>query len=267
MLPSLRKFRKELIQPSDPVRRYIRYSLGEIILVVIGILLALQINAWNQDRLDRRKERHHLSQLIEELAAQDSLLIQHDEFETGIAESASKLLSQFYKEKAFIPSDSMFMNMNALIIRGTFHVRNTIFRELSSTGDIELIRNEPLRHRIGAHYQNMDRLQSNVLFNNTNLVDGVIIPELLDATIFSVDHLVPATKDRMKLTDQNFGSHGDMAVRYLAEEAFRRNERWLGLHNRIMQRWIIAHYHAMSFRDAREDVRTLSSLITRELEK
>ncbi|MDX1472166.1 MAG: DUF6090 family protein, partial [Flavobacteriaceae bacterium] len=43
--------------------KYFLYAIGEIILVVIGILIALQINNWNQNRLDRRQETEILAQL------------------------------------------------------------------------------------------------------------------------------------------------------------------------------------------------------------
>jgi hypothetical protein len=36
---------------------YLKYALGEIVLVVVGILIALQINDWYQERLDRQTER------------------------------------------------------------------------------------------------------------------------------------------------------------------------------------------------------------------
>ena len=50
MLTFLRKIRKSLIE-SGSARKYIVYAIGEIALVVIGILMALQINNWNEERL------------------------------------------------------------------------------------------------------------------------------------------------------------------------------------------------------------------------
>jgi len=48
--------------------RYLKYAVGEIILVVIGILIALQINDWYQDRLDRESERSYLVSMQQDLA-------------------------------------------------------------------------------------------------------------------------------------------------------------------------------------------------------
>lgn len=48
--------------------RYLKYALGEIVLVVLGILIALQINDWYQDRLDRRSEREYLQSMMRDLS-------------------------------------------------------------------------------------------------------------------------------------------------------------------------------------------------------
>ena len=43
--------------------KYFKYAIGEIILVVVGILIALQINNWNEQRKNNTKEQQILSQL------------------------------------------------------------------------------------------------------------------------------------------------------------------------------------------------------------
>ena len=66
MLTFLRKVRKSLID-SGSTRRYLIYAIGEILLVMIGILLALQVNNWNEWRKDRIKERQILEQIQDDL--------------------------------------------------------------------------------------------------------------------------------------------------------------------------------------------------------
>ncbi len=48
---------------------YLRYAVGEILLVVIGILIALQINNWNEERIERRQAREFALALADDLAA------------------------------------------------------------------------------------------------------------------------------------------------------------------------------------------------------
>ena len=73
MLTFLRKIRKSLIESMPAVkavgniRKYILYATGEILLVMIGILLALQINNWNEFRKDRKTETRILIELKENL--------------------------------------------------------------------------------------------------------------------------------------------------------------------------------------------------------
>ena len=59
MIPFFRKIRKKMADDNKPMR-YARYAIGEIILVVIGILIALQINNWNEDRKSIQKVREIL---------------------------------------------------------------------------------------------------------------------------------------------------------------------------------------------------------------
>jgi hypothetical protein len=54
MIPFFRKIRKKMADDNRPLK-YMRYAIGEIVLVVIGILIALQINNWNEERKKREK--------------------------------------------------------------------------------------------------------------------------------------------------------------------------------------------------------------------
>ena len=49
MIKIFRSIRKKLIE-QDKVRKYLLYAIGEIFLVVVGILIALQVNNWNENR-------------------------------------------------------------------------------------------------------------------------------------------------------------------------------------------------------------------------
>ena len=76
MIPFFRKIRKKMADDNRPLK-YMRYAIGEIVLVVIGILIALQINNWNQDRLHSISLKGHLKSLTQ--------AIQHDINEQSIS--------------------------------------------------------------------------------------------------------------------------------------------------------------------------------------
>lgn len=66
MINFFRRIRKQLADDNKPVK-YMRYALGEIILVVIGILIALSINNWNEESKERLLENEILSDLLIDL--------------------------------------------------------------------------------------------------------------------------------------------------------------------------------------------------------
>ncbi len=61
MINFFRKIRKQLADQNKPLK-YFRYAFGEIVLVMIGILLALQVNNWNEVRKDQRRVKEHPSE-------------------------------------------------------------------------------------------------------------------------------------------------------------------------------------------------------------
>ena len=66
MLPFFRKIRWRLAQDNQ-FFKYSRYAIGEIVLVVIGILIALQVNDWNKERINRIEENTYLNRLVQNL--------------------------------------------------------------------------------------------------------------------------------------------------------------------------------------------------------
>lgn len=63
MIKFFRKIRYDLME-KNKTGNYLKYAIGEIILVMIGILLALQINNWNNDRIERKLETNILSEIL-----------------------------------------------------------------------------------------------------------------------------------------------------------------------------------------------------------
>ena len=66
MIKFFRTIRKSLLMENN-TSKYFKYAVGEIILVVIGILIALQINNWNENKKVKEKERQVLTEIISDL--------------------------------------------------------------------------------------------------------------------------------------------------------------------------------------------------------
>jgi hypothetical protein len=66
MFRFFRKIREEILVTKKS-RKYISYAVGEFILVVLGILIALQINNWNEERIEQRQIADYAQSLINDL--------------------------------------------------------------------------------------------------------------------------------------------------------------------------------------------------------
>ncbi len=147
MLTFFRKLRKGLLN-SGATRKYLLYAIGEIALVVIGILIALQINNWNQFRLDRIQETAILHQLKSEF---DANLIEADrkiymrDFIIKASERLIELIdnSSLIVENRHIDSLIIYTRLNP-----TFNKRPGVTAELLNSGKLYLISNSEIRRLI-----------------------------------------------------------------------------------------------------------------------
>jgi len=72
MLKFLRSARRKLLDQGS-FRKYLAYATGEVILIMVGVLLALQVNTWIENRKDRSLEKIYIERLINDLKA-DAIL-------------------------------------------------------------------------------------------------------------------------------------------------------------------------------------------------
>jgi hypothetical protein len=70
---NLKKIRIKLIEEGK-LTKYLTYAFGEIIIVVIGILLALYLNNWNQNRADKKLEIQYYQSIRNQLKEDSNIL-------------------------------------------------------------------------------------------------------------------------------------------------------------------------------------------------
>ena len=148
MLTFLRKIRRSLIESSS-FRKYVLYAAGEIALVVIGILIALQINNWNEDRKTRQYESILLKELQVELKSnKDDIDQTVNTLNTAI--TANKVIVSLYENPPPY-SDTMDVHFARLYSFSFFIANKTVYEKLKITG-IDIIQNEEIRKRVSALY-------------------------------------------------------------------------------------------------------------------
>jgi hypothetical protein len=144
MIPFFRKLRKQLSDDNKPLK-YLRYAIGEIVLVVIGILIAISINNWNQNKINKISEKL----LLKEINAEFKL--NKEELESTIRDYVLIRDQCDYLRKSF-PIDISQINKDTLS-RTLNQIRNLFSADLSmgsistliNTSSFEIISNTELR--------------------------------------------------------------------------------------------------------------------------
>jgi len=159
MLRIFRNTRQRLIQNGQTIK-YFRYAIGEVFLVVIGILIALQINNWNENRKLQKKELTLLREM------QSNLNEDLQDFDFNIKGTKMRLLANEIVlqvlEDSLPQHDSLKTHFANFV--GSYQLtENTgAFDNLKSIG-FDLVRNDSLRARITRLYSNryvyLDKLE------------------------------------------------------------------------------------------------------------
>lgn len=115
--------------------RYLKYAIGEIVLVVVGILIALQINNWNEQRKENLKEQALLVRLEKEFKSNKEQLLSKIEIRNTIIENCERLL-EFYNEPENATRDSILFYLSSMV-PSTF---DTVQNDLVSSGTVEILK-------------------------------------------------------------------------------------------------------------------------------
>jgi len=147
MIKFFRKIRQNLLNEGKTTK-YFEYAIGEIILVVIGILIALSLNNWNENRKTEKFEQEILT-LIDQNLEQDSTLISIELSKGKEAiELTNRLLTQVTKQNY---NDSLNRWMGKIISFERFKSQSSAFEVLKAKG-IENILNKELQVELISYY-------------------------------------------------------------------------------------------------------------------
>mgnify|MGYP003676018979 CR=1 FL=1 len=167
MIKFFRKIRQRLLI-ENRFSKYLLYAIGEIILVVIGILIALQINTWNENGKISEQEKSYLNRLL--LENKKDVFTFTNEIKR-LEDNNLKIanLGKAFKDKN--SSDSVLVHsVNEYVIYGSlypvFNPSTSTYEDLSSTGNLNVIKDTQLRDHIVGHYEDYQLVESNFKINN-----------------------------------------------------------------------------------------------------
>ncbi len=154
MINFFRKIRKKLADDNKP-KKYARYAIGEIVLVVIGILIALSINNWNEVRKTTNIEIEYLIRLRSDLVNDTAYYHRRIKY-------ADKVFADH--KKAFIISHTQiaspqdfYQSFNNLEWSSeALSIRDITYNEMHNAGQINIIRNDKIKTEILEFYRQVD---------------------------------------------------------------------------------------------------------------
>lgn len=178
MIKIFRNIRRKLLAGGNTLS-YFQYAIGEIILVVIGILIALQVNNWNSHRIDKQRESVYLKNINRDLKEQLISIQSQMDYEFSIIQLAKPLIINYKEHREFKVDSAFTASVGRLTGRMTFVKNNPTYIELLSSGNIDIISNDSLKNELINYYQQMERMEQIINKNNNLFTDAVFIPEML----------------------------------------------------------------------------------------
>ena len=153
MIKFFRKIRLKLLA-ENKVSKYVLYAIGEIVLVVIGILIALSINNWNESQNQSKKELSLLLNLKNDIVEDIIKLKQQDSVYLAFETDAALGIELFNKAKTIKDIDSV-----AKLTVGLWSVlfmNNNTYNEMISSGNMYTMKNMELQKQITRYYLNVE---------------------------------------------------------------------------------------------------------------
>lgn len=165
------KDRKKLLDQNKTIQ-YLRYAIGEILLVVIGILIALYISNWSESRKEREDEKYILGEVLSNLKEDAVLINQIIGQRLRSKKSVENMLA--YLPAHTVNSDSLSSDLIRFITFERYFPINNAFEMLKSKG-LKLSNNK-LTSRISRYYDyDQHRTQRSV-----EDIEEAIMPILLN---------------------------------------------------------------------------------------
>ena len=239
MIKFFRKIRQNLLSEGK-TGKYFKYAIGEIVLVVIGILIALQINNWNTNRIERLKEDNYLVNLKRDFKNQLEIIERNLSGEEYIYNSLNKAKINFDNHKKIRAVKEDLILITPMNDRYTFTITSPTYTELLSTGNIDLITDKSFKTQMVKYYEDLE-LTSKVIQKNNDHKDNVVNAKTLSIFEIVGGSDISSTYSGLRPTFENYDTPGE--IMDIVKTTISKPQNQLLLLNMIRFRRLIAKTH------------------------
>jgi len=196
MIKFFRNIRKKLLLEGK-FFNYLKYAVGEIVLVVIGILIALQINNWNDQRKVNVQEIKLLKEMIQNLDANIKTLEEMNQFQTQHIQGIDRILYHFKNETS---SDSLKEYFTTTVHTETLNLSYATFETIKTIG-FDIIKNDSIRLAIMDLYEVSFKHQEKTITEVVSPIYHQVINEWRLKNLQNIDRIFNSIEFR---NDENF---------------------------------------------------------------
>jgi len=180
MVKIFRKIRQRLLS-ENKFSRYLLYAIGEIFLVVIGILIALQINNWNESKKNQKIELRYLKELKSEFAQNLVLANESIRSNENIKASSAKMLKFTGEKRIEISEMELALTMNQSFAPNPRYIPSpSIIEDLINSGIIASINNDTLRIQLAEWFVILEfaKRKEDEIFEQRNAITELILSQI-----------------------------------------------------------------------------------------
>jgi len=156
MIKFFRKIRKQLLT-ENKFSKYLLYAIGEIILVVIGILIALGVNNWNQEKKDHHLGENYLLRIHRDLVQDTTNFRNIIAYNNNLRKDIKGLLVNLYDGVDNIEQVHDMSVIYDKALDQVFSPNDNTYRGMISSGTLGLIENLELKEEIIDLYSEYDK--------------------------------------------------------------------------------------------------------------
>lgn len=174
MIKFFRRIRQKQLS-ENKFSKYLLYAIGEIVLVVIGILIALQLNTWKDDQQNKKIELQYLDGIVANLERDITELKGLLRRDSITFDAYTNILMPF-KDPSIQVYTPTFIGRTIARSQYThqFDGNSIVFEDMKSSGKINFIKSDALRFALLEYYNDSES------FSNTHKNNNIIINQLKD---------------------------------------------------------------------------------------
>ena len=146
MIKFFRKIRQDLLSDGK-TGKYFKYAIGEIVLVVIGILIALQINNWNEERKLRDTELTYINNIKRDLQLSITEINRFINRRNSLINSAYIVL-EYFNGKPVADWNSFNKHIVDIYTWQSFYLIDNTYQELKNSGNFAVISNDSIKNEL-----------------------------------------------------------------------------------------------------------------------